>query len=258
MTSHEQPVGSNERATAPQVILISGGTRGLGGALVEHLLAQGHQVATCGRTRSPLIAGLEERAECAGRLMFQAVDLSDTAAIPQFVNDVYSHFGRIDALINNAAIAHDGVLALETEARIEQMLQVNVNAAILLAKHCTRWMLLRRQGVILNISSIIARRGFSGLSVYGATKAALEGFTRSLAREVGSRGIRVNAIAPGYLETEMSESLGEAQRQQIIRRTPLGRLGTVADVLPCVDFLLSPQAGYITGQVITIDGGSSV
>jgi 3-oxoacyl-[acyl-carrier protein] reductase len=119
-------------------------------------------------------------------------------------------------------------------------------------------MLVQRQGAIINISSIIAQRGFSGLAMYAATKAGLEGLTRALARELGSRQIRVNAIAPGYLETEMSAALDEGQRQQIIRRTPLGRLGQVADVVPCVEFLLSPGARFITGQVITIDGGSTV
>lgn len=241
-----------------QVIIVTGGTRGLGGALVGRLLEQGHAVSTCGRSRTPLVDQWEAAHVDSGRFHFAAVDLSCAESIPEYVRQVHDRFGRIDVLINNAAIAHDGVLALETEDRIAQMLQVNLQAAVLMAKHCSRWMLVQRHGVIINVSSIIAQRGFSGLAVYASTKSALEGLTRALAREMGARGIRVNAIAPGYLDTEMSASLEGAQRQQIIRRTPLGRLGTVDDVVPCVEFLISPGAGFITGQVITIDGGSTV
>ncbi|MFO0916130.1 MAG: SDR family oxidoreductase [Pirellulales bacterium] len=241
-----------------QVIIVTGGTRGLGGALVDRLLEKGHAVSTCGRSRTPLVDQWEAAHADSGRFHFAAVDLSRAESIPDYVRQVHDRFGRIDVLINNAAIAHDGVLALETEDRIAQMLQVNLQAAVLMAKHCSRWMLVQRHGVIINVSSIIAQRGFSGLAVYASTKSALEGLTRALAREMGARGIRVNAIAPGYLDTEMSASLEGAQRQQIIRRTPLGRLGTVDDVVPCVEFLISPGAGFITGQVITIDGGSTV
>ena len=169
-----------------------------------------------------------------------------------------TRFGRLDALINNAAVAIDGVLALAMEEDIETMLDVNLKAALLLCKEASRHMLAQRSGVILNISSIIAERGFSGLAGYAATKAGMVGMTRALARELGGRNIRVNALAPGYLETDMSASLEDRQRDQIIRRTPLGRLGTPADIVPTVRFLLSPDSGFLTGQVITIDGGASV
>lgn len=119
-------------------------------------------------------------------------------------------------------------------------------------------MLVESRGSIVQISSIIAERGFSGLSVYAATKAGLLGFTRSLAREVGGRGIRVNAVAPGYVETEMSQALTDTQRGQIARRTPMGRLASVADIAPAVEFLLSPASGFITGQTLVVDGGASV
>ncbi len=118
-------------------------------------------------------------------------------------------------------------------------------------------MLLESGGAIINISSIIGERGFSGLAGYAATKAGMLGMTRALARELGPRNIRVNAIAPGYLDTEMSQELSETQRSQIVRRTPLGRLGKIDDITPVADFLLSPSAAFITGQVITVDGGAT-
>jgi 3-oxoacyl-[acyl-carrier protein] reductase len=164
----------------------------------------------------------------------------------------------LDALINNAGVAQDGVLAMMPEEQIERMLQVNLQAALLLTKECVRWMLLQGQGNIISVSSILAERGFSGLAAYAATKAGLIGMTRSLARELGPRQIRVNAIAPGYVETEMSDSLDMQQRQQIIRRTPLGRLATTEDIVPVVEFLLSPASQFITGQTIVVDGGASV
>lgn len=242
--------------TRCETVILSGGSRGLGQALATALLADGHQVATFSRSRTAFIDDAE--ASYGDRFYFAPIDAADTASLVEFVRAAHTRFGQIDALINNAGIAIDGVLALAREEDLERMLDINLKAALILAKECSRLMLPRRRGVILNISSIIAQRGFSGLVGYAATKAGMIGMTRSLARELGSRQIRVNAIAPGYLETEMSESLSDEQRQQIIRRTPLGRLGRAEDVVPWVRFLLSPDSAFVTGQVITVDGGASV
>jgi 3-oxoacyl-[acyl-carrier protein] reductase len=146
-----------------------------------------------------------------------------------------------------------------TDAEIDAMLAVNLRGSIVLVREAVRQMLVNRStfASVTVISSVVAARGSPGLSVYAATKAGLEGFARSLARELGSRGIRVNALAPGFLETELSGSLSEEDRGRIVRRTPLGRLGQAADIVGAVEFLASPRAGFITGQVITIDGGSS-
>ena len=235
-------------------IIVSGGSKGLGAAIVERLLQRGNRVATFSRKPTPFIEQLDGQPD----FFYQPVDASDSAALRTFVETVHQQWGSIDGLVNNAGIAYDGVLALTNEDQIEKMLQVNLQAAIVLAKECARRMLLGGAGRIVNISSIIAQRGFSGLSVYAATKAGLIGFTRSLARELGPRNIRVNAVAPGYIETDMSESLSPEQRNQIVRRTPLGRLGTADDVVPAIEFLLSPDSDYITGQVLTVDGGSSI
>ena len=239
-----------------QTVLLSGGSRGLGQAICESLLADGYCVATFSRSRTSFID--EAESTYGDRFYYQPLDVSDNRALSEFVKTTHDRYGAVHALINNAAIAIDGVLALAREEDLERMLDINLKASLLLAKECSRLMLAQRDGVILNISSIIAERGFSGLVGYASTKAGMIGMTRALAREVGSRNVRVNALAPGYLETDMSETLSDAQRQQIIRRTPLGRLGTASDVGPWVRFLLSPDAKFVTGQVITIDGGATV
>lgn len=238
-------------------IIVSGGSRGLGFATVEGLLADGHTVATFSRKPSDELNRLEESVG-KERLRISQIDAADGDALRGFVQACQAEWNCIDALVNNAGLAYDNVLAMMPDEEIERMLDVNLKASLLLAKECSRFMLAQSSGNIINIASIIAERGFRGLSAYAATKAGMIGFTRSLARELGARNIRVNAIAPGYLETGMSESLEDKQRKQIERRTPLGRLGTVDDVVPVIRFLLSDASGFVTGQVLTVDGGASV
>lgn len=222
---------------------------------MRRLLDAGHDVASFSRNATEDVREIEKGFPS---FYFQQIDAARIDALVDFVAKARDRFGRLDALINNAGIAHDTVLALMHDDAIQQMLDINLRSAIILAREASRVMLLQQSGSIVNIASIIANRGFSGLSVYAATKAGLIGMTHSLARELGPRGIRVNAIAPGYLETDMSGTLDENQRQQIVRRTPLGRLGTVQDVVPVVEFLISPGSAFITGQVMTVDGGASV
>ena len=250
----------------PLTSLVSGGSRGLGLAIVERLLARGDRVATFSRSGSTALTALA--AAHPDRLHIEALDGSDSAAVIGFVGRVAERFGGIDHCIANAAVAHEGVLATMRDDEIDQMLAVNVKASIVLVRECVRQMLAPEKGgrhlrclppfstpSITLVSSIVATRGSAGLSVYAATKAALEGFGRSLARELGPRGIRVNSIAPGFLETDLSATLSADNRGRIARRTPLGRLGTPTDVVGAVEFLTSPAAAFITGQVLTIDGG---
>jgi 3-oxoacyl-[acyl-carrier protein] reductase len=235
------------------IVLVSGGSRGLGLAIVRSLLEQGRQVATFSRTPGAALEELQTRH--GGQLIFHGGDMADPASLEKVVKAVERSAGPIEALVNNAGIAIDGVLATMRPQQIEQLIAINLTGTLLVTRLVTRQMVVRARGSIINISSIIGLRGYAGLAAYSATKAGLDGMTRGLARELGPRNIRVNSIAPGYLETEMTHGLGDAQRGQIVRRTPLGRLGKPDDVVGAIRFLLSPDAGFITGQVLVIDGG---
>lgn len=247
---------NSEPATTRHVI-ITGGSRGLGLALAEGLLADGWRVSTCARQPTPDMDRLA--AQYADRFFFQTATVGDAAQVTAFIDAATTAAGGLYALVNNAGIAREGILATLPQVDIDALIQTNLNGAIQAARAALRHLLRaptsRGGGRIVNISSIIGQRGYTGLAAYAATKAGLDGLTRALAREVGRRGITVNSVAPGYLETEMSSTLSGGQRDQIIRRTPLGRLGRADDILPVVRFLLSDGAAYITGQTLVVDGG---
>ncbi len=237
-------------------MLISGGSRGLGLALARALLVEGYSVSTFARRASGEMIALHR--EWPGRFCFGEVDILAAVALKAFVRSAVNQFGELYGVINNSAIVQDGVLATLPEIEIGRMLNVNLEGALRLSRLGIRSMLKGNSGGrILNISSIIGLRGYSGLAVYSATKAGLDGLTRGLARELGPRQITVNSIAPGYMETELSEGLGADKLQQIVRRTPLGRLATTGDVVPTCIFLLGEDSAMITGQTIIVDGGIS-
>jgi 3-oxoacyl-[acyl-carrier protein] reductase len=236
-----------------RVWIITGGSRGLGASFVDAILQDGEIVATCSRTRTPAVDKWE--AEYGDRFYYEAFDMRDRPACVEFVKNVTDRHGQVDVLVNNAGLASESLLATALDEDMDTVVDINLKSTMHMTRLVVRKMLVKRAGIIVNISSIIGISGYRGLSVYGATKAALDGFTRALARELGGRGIRVNSIAPGYLRTEMTNSLVGDQLGQIERRTPLGRLGEPEDVVGMLRFLCSPQASWITGQVIVIDGG---
>ena len=242
--------------------IISGGSRGLGLAVASRLLERGDRIATFSRSGSAALDGLASRHP--GRVHHEQFDTADSDAIRRFVANVVDRFGRVDHCVANAAVAAEGILATMSDADIDAMLTVNLRGAIVLVRECVRQFLAQPRarpdaeaGAVVVVSSVVAARGSPGLAVYAATKAGLEGFARCLAREVGPRGIRVNAVAPGFLATELSATLSSADRERIVRRTPLGRLGDTADIIGAIDFLTSPGAAFVTGQTITVDGGGA-
>lgn len=237
-----------------RVALVTGGSKGLGVGLVDAYLAAGHRVATCSRSRTARVRRWEAEVG-EDRFLFVEADVADPAGAERFVKEAVARWGRVDALVNNAGVAREGVIGLFGDDAIDQVVDVNLKGTVYVTRAASRVMLSRRSGSIVTISSVVGRSGYRGLSVYGATKAALDGFTRALARELGSRGITVNSVAPGYLRTEMSHGLDERQLGQITRRTPLGRLGEPEDVARAVLFLTDPANRYVTGQVLVVDGG---
>ena len=241
--------------TKDAVVVVSGGSRGLGQAIVASMLADGCRVATFSRSCTPFIAQLVDDPGLRDAFYWQALDATDHAGVKAFAQQVQVKFGRIDVLINNAGVNLDQVLAMTQDEEIDNLLSLNLASVIKLSRQVSRVMLARGGGNIINISSVIGTRGFKGTSVYGATKAALDGLSRSLARELGGRGIRVNSIAPGFLATDMTGHMPAAQKAQILRRTPLGRLGEAGDVVGLIRYLISDDASFITGQTFVVDGG---
>ncbi len=241
--------------TQGRVVIVTGGSRGLGAGIVQAYLDAGHLVATCARSRTSEVDRWSSDPATAERFTFAEVDLSDRASTSAFVREVLGRWDVIHVLVNNAGVARDGVLGTMSDEDVDMVLDLNLKGTLHITKLVSRRMLARGAGSIVNVSSIVGLSGYRGLVVYSATKAALDGMTRALARELGSRGITVNSVAPGYLRTDMSHGLDEEQLQQIVRRTPAGRLGEPSDIARIVLFLTDPANDYITGQVIVADGG---
>lgn len=240
-------------------VIVTGGSRGIGLSIGTRLAAGGYRVIAIARQET---AGLRAAAAAAGQagsgsLHFRAFDLGDTRGIAALVASLHKEFKPLFGLVNNAGIGTSGVLAMMPDGQIERLLCINVQAPLLLSKYVVRHMMSDRAGRIVNISSIVAATGYHGLSVYSATKAALIGFTRSLAREVGPLGVTVNAVAPGFTDTEMTRELGDGERDKIMRRSALRRLMGPEDVAGAVEFLLSDQARNITGTTLTVDAGNT-
>jgi len=234
-------------------VIITGASRGIGLSIAQKLAEAGYNVIAVARRES---CELREAAK-QGAIHFRGCDLSDIDGIPAFVKSLRDEFGAIYGLVNNAGIGTEGLLATMKNSDIEMLVRLNVLSPVILTKYVVRHMMSDGEGRIVNISSIIASTGYNGLSVYGATKAAATGFTRSLAREVGKLGITVNAIAPGFIATELTQGLADEGRQRIAGRSALRRLPEVDDVARMVEYLLGDGGRNITGSVLTIDAGNT-
>ncbi len=235
------------------IALVSGGSRGLGLSIVASLVENGYRVVTFSRRATKEISALAERS--GGRCRFVEADMADGASLERLVRDVESGIGPISALINNAGVAPAGLLVRESDQSIRQVIDINLVGSLLLTRQVARGMMVRQRGRIISISSIVSIRGDKGTAAYSATKAGLDGMTRALARELGGRGITVNSVAPGYMETDLVAHLDAKQLSRIAKRTPLERLGRTEDVAGAILFLLSDQASFITGQTLVVDGG---
>jgi len=237
-------------------VVVTGGSRGIGLAIARRLAGAGDNViAVARREGDELRLAIREAGE--DRLHFMPFDLSEVDGIPGFVKRLRDNFGSIYGLVNNAGIGTEGLLATMRNSEIEALLRLNVLSPIVLTKYVVRHMMADGAGRIVNISSIIATTGYNGLSVYAATKAATTGFTRSLAREVGKLGITVNAIAPGFIGTELTRSLSDEGRQRIASRSALRRLPEAEDIAAMVEYLLGDGGRNITGSVLTVDAGNT-
>jgi 3-oxoacyl-[acyl-carrier protein] reductase len=236
-------------------VIVTGGSRGLGLAITQRLVDEGYRVIVVARGETDALR--EERERAPDRIAFRVFDFGNIDSIAEFVHALKKEFGAPYGLINNAGISVEGLLATMHNSNIEEMLRINVTAPVVLSKYVVRQMMAAGVGRVVNVSSIIATTGFKGLSVYGASKAALIGFTKSLAREVGRLGVTVNAVAPGFIATEMTAALDDESRARIARRSALHRLADPEDVANAVLFLLDEKARNITGTVVTVDAGST-
>lgn len=229
--------------------IVTGASRGIGKAIALRLAEAGMNVAVCARNEAILSTYNDSR------IMPVIADVSDFNQVEELVNQVLEQFGRIDVVVNNAGITRDNLLMCMSNEEWEQVLQVNLTGTFYVCRAVIRQMLKQRYGRIVNIASVVGVAGNPGQANYAAAKAGIIGLTKSLAKEVASRQILVNAVAPGYIDTDMTQVLSEQQKQSIVNHIPLGRVGQVGDVAELVHYLVSDTNMYITGQVINVDGG---
>jgi 3-oxoacyl-[acyl-carrier protein] reductase len=240
---------------AEKVAVVTGAGRGIGREIAFTLAAEGATVAACGRTPAHVEAVAAEITTRGGRARAYAVDVANAEQVTATVERILTDLGRVDVLVNNAGVTRDQLLMRLSEADWDAVLDTNLKGAFLFTKALSRPMLKQRSGRIINISSISGLTGNAGQSNYAASKAGLIGFTKSVAREVASRGITVNAVAPGFIATDMTEVLGQPVKDEVVKRIALGRFGLPADIANAVLYLASDLAAYVTGQVLVVDGG---
>ncbi|HEX9704921.1 MAG TPA: 3-oxoacyl-[acyl-carrier-protein] reductase [Gemmatimonadales bacterium] len=235
-----------------KVALVTGGSRGIGQSICEALVAAGAKVALCGRDAAK---ARDAAAALGGEARGYGCDVSVAATVEPFVAAVEQDFGRIDILVNNAGFTRDNLMFRIGEDDWDAVLDTNLKGAFLMVKHAARGMIKRRWGRIVNITSVVGLAGNKGQANYAASKAGLIGFTKAAAKELASRNVLVNAVAPGYIDTELTRNISDEAKQALRDAIPLGRLGDGRDIAAAVLFLASDLGSYITGQVLVVDGG---
>ena len=240
---------------ANQIAVVTGAGRGIGRAIALKFAAEGADVVCVSRTLENSDKVANEVRASGRKAWAHAVDVSDSKAVTEAAEKILAEAGRVDILVNNAGVTRDGLLMRMSEEDWDTVLDTNLKGAFLFTKAFTRQFLKQRAGRIINVASIIGLIGNAGQCNYAASKAALIGFTKSVARELASRGITANALAPGFIETDMTAGLGEEVRKELLRKIPLNALGQPDDIANAALFLASPAARYVTGQVLTVDGG---
>jgi 3-oxoacyl-[acyl-carrier protein] reductase len=241
-----------------QVAFVTGGSRGIGRACVLAFARSGAKVVLAyagNEAAAAETARLASEGGASGAVTLTRFDVADSEACYAAIDRAVTDHGRLDILINNAGIAIDGLLLRLKDEDLARQFAVNVQGAFSLSKAAARPMMKQRSGAIVNLTSVVGEMGNAGQTAYAATKAAIVGFTKSLARELASRQIRVNAVSPGFIATEMTAGIPEAQKVQMLQMIPAGRLGTAEEVADAVLFLASPRSSYITGEVLRVNGG---
>ena len=243
--------------TTGEKALVTGGSAGIGKAITRKLAGQGMEVAIFGTNLQRGVQAVEEINEAVGaeRCLFYQVDVRDTAQVDSGIQEVLRAFGAVDVVVNNAGVTRDQLLMRMSEQEWDDVMDINVKSCYNVVHALARPMMKAKKGCIICITSVVGLTGNAGQTNYAASKAAMVGFTKALAKELAPRGVRANCIAPGFIETDMTAVLSEQQRQTILEQIPLGKMGKPDDIADAVLFLAGPMGQYITGQVITVDGG---
>ncbi len=238
-----------------KVAIVTGASRGIGFAVAEALARAGYNLAICGTREETVNAAAEKLSAHGVEILPRVVNVADGETVQAFVQEVAKHFGRLDLLVNNAGITRDGLSMRMKGEDWQAVIDTNLSSVFYASQAALKPMMRARSGRIINISSVVASMGNPGQMNYCASKGGIEAMTRSLAREIGSRNITVNAIAPGFIATDMTHELGDDAKAALVAQVPLGRLGTPDDIAAAVLFLAGESGSYITGQVLHVNGG---